>query len=246
VFRQFDGSNPRPSLTDQAKVPDMKKKAYAEGLAVWQEDLALYLLTQKLPDLIFSKYMSKTTVAEMWAVLIAEFTHKLRKLMKSHLHSESMNMSYEKDGDLQTQFDRVRMQYVALLNVGVSVSKDDYRSLVINFVPDELSSFRLTQISASMKVLTMMRSSTGSNAEGDDESKLAAFALDAESLMQMAMEEWDRREAEWKSASGRQMGKMILPLGQFQLQMNLRQSQVGGSIGNVENWAFVGIVVART
>jgi hypothetical protein len=113
-----------------------------------------------------------------------------------------MDICYEKDADLQTEFDRVRMRYMALLNVGVSVSEGDYRSRVIDFIPHELSSF-LAQVSASMKALTTMCSSTGSNTAGDGGSKLAdKVALDTKSLMRMAVEEWDRCEAGRRSASG--------------------------------------------
>lgn len=49
VYGQFDGSNPKPVLTDQGST------TYAKELAAWAEkdNLALYLLSQKLPDRIF-------------------------------------------------------------------------------------------------------------------------------------------------------------------------------------------------
>ncbi len=81
-------------------------------------------------------------------------------------------MHYEKSADLQEQFNLVRMQYEALSNVGIPVSNDCYWSLVINFVLPELSSFLVTDL-----------------------------ALDAVLLMQVAVEEWDRCEAELKSVS---------------------------------------------
>ncbi|KAF8984487.1 hypothetical protein BDQ17DRAFT_1183054, partial [Cyathus striatus] len=55
--------------------------------AAWQEkeDLASYLLMQKLPDLILVKYLSKPTVAQMWSGIVNEFTSK-SVIMQTNLH----------------------------------------------------------------------------------------------------------------------------------------------------------------
>ena len=106
-------------------------------------------------------------VAKLWAGLVEEIKKRLLQ-MRSDLHSEFKNMRYEKGADLREQFD----MGCILSNDSIPVSDDDYRSLVINFVPTELPSFLGTDL-----------------------------ALDAESLMKIAAEEWDRREAELKSVS---------------------------------------------
>ncbi len=121
-------------------------------------------------------------------------------LMRSNLHSEFMNMRYEKGADLRAQFDRIQMKYEELMNAGVSVSKHDYRSLVINFVPAEISAF-LAQLSASMKALDRVHSkklkrlgatttSSSSLLKNPDPS---IDDLDAEDLMQLAIKEWDQQ-----------------------------------------------------
>jgi hypothetical protein len=117
-------------------------------------------------------------------------------LMQSNLHAEFMSMCYEKGADLRSQFDTVRMQYETLLNVGIPVSDDGYRSLVVNFVPDNVSSF-VAQISAGMKVWTLMDPSgslSPSSTSGSSGSAIR-WTLDAEALMQLAVEEWDRQES---------------------------------------------------
>ncbi|KIL63848.1 hypothetical protein M378DRAFT_79176, partial [Amanita muscaria Koide BX008] len=91
VYGQFDGSNMKPESSMAAPsstvaTTQTQTQAHTTALATWQEkeDLALYLLSQKLPDTIFAKYMRKSTVAEMWAGIVAEFTHK-SMMMRSHL-----------------------------------------------------------------------------------------------------------------------------------------------------------------
>lgn len=123
----------------------------------------------------------------MWSALVDEFTKK-SMWMESFLLAEFMNMRYEKGADLREQFDKVRMKYESLLNFGITVSDDCYRSLVINFVPDEISSF-LALISATMKARTMRSSSVADGIGGS-----AERTLDAEVLMQLAAGEWDRQQ----------------------------------------------------
>jgi hypothetical protein len=122
--------NPKPKEPSVDANNDWVSKpatSYKKELLAWQEkeDLAMYLLMQKLPDSIFAKYMRKEMVAEIWVAIIEEFTHK-SMLMQTNLHSKFMSMRYEKGEDLRTQFDKVRMKYEALLNVGIPVSTNDY------------------------------------------------------------------------------------------------------------------------
>ncbi|KAF8995506.1 hypothetical protein BDQ17DRAFT_1250699 [Cyathus striatus] len=61
----------------EAKKP-MEGSTGPTGLEAWQEkeDLASYLLMQKLPDSILAKYLSKQTVTQMWSGIVTEFTSK--------------------------------------------------------------------------------------------------------------------------------------------------------------------------
>jgi hypothetical protein len=194
VLGQFDGTNPKLSALKE-EATDSEKKKHAKELTAWQkkESLVKYLLMQKLPDSTFTKYFRKGSVANIWSAIVEEFTEK-SMLMRSSLHSEFINMRYEEGADLHAQFDRIRMKYEELMNVGVSVSEQDYHSLVINFVPAKISAF-LAHLSASMRALDKVHSRkykrmgltspTGTTDASVDD-------LDAEDLMQLAIEEWDR------------------------------------------------------
>jgi hypothetical protein len=109
VYEHLDGSHPRPSLVNEDVASSTEKKAYADELAVWdrKENLALYMLSMKLLDLVFAKYMCTLSVATMWAALVKEFVQKSVR-MRLTLHSEFMNMHYEKGADLREQFNLVR------------------------------------------------------------------------------------------------------------------------------------------
>ncbi|KAK2459806.1 hypothetical protein APHAL10511_008238 [Amanita phalloides] len=152
------------------------------------QDLALYLLSQKLPDSILTKYMCKQTVAEMWSAIIAEFMQK-SMLMKSNLHSEFMAMHYTKGANLREEFDHIHMKYEQLLNASITISDDDYHMLIINFVPAKISSF-ITQISANLKVL-MSSQPVLATISITSMTTLSGVMLNTEMLMQMAVEEWE-------------------------------------------------------
>jgi hypothetical protein len=127
--------------------------------------------------------MRKESVAEMWSTLVSEFSQKLM-LMEANLHSKFITMRYEKGADLREEFNWVRMKYKMLLNVGIEVTQNEYRSLILNFVPEYLAA-HLENISAAMKAQSIV-SPTSSNMTKKSPS------LDAEILMQFAIDEWDR------------------------------------------------------
>ena len=179
----------------------MTEPEFATAKKLWQEheDTALYLLSQKLPNSIFSKYWRKSMVAKIWLAIHVEFTQK-SMLMHSSLHSDFMALRYKKGADLRMEFDQVRMKYEQLLSTGITISDDDYRTLIINFVPLEISLF-IAQISAGMRALSLMHMTTSPtpNSETDDTSLNPKLKLDPEMLIGMAVEEWECRQGHKKS-----------------------------------------------
>ena len=186
----------------------MTDTAFIDAQNTWQEkeDMALYLLSQKLPNSIFSKYWQKATVAKMWSAICTEFTQK-SMVMHSNLCSEFMAMQYEKGADLRMEFDRIWMKHEELLNAGITVSDDDYHTLIINFVPGEISSF-IAQISAGMRALSLIQQTSSSTQPTPSPNDNPAatdsnLKLDLEMLMQMAIEEWEHRQGNKKSNKGK-------------------------------------------
>jgi uncharacterized membrane protein YgcG len=209
VFGHFDRTCVKPKVpvtvsTEEGESSgDSKMLEHIKVLAAWQkkEDLVMHLLVQKLPDSTFSKCMREKSVAEMWAVIVAEFTEK-SMLMQSHLYQEFMAMRYEKGANLRTELDRVRMKYQSLYSIGIEVSDNDYCTLVINFLPANLSNF-VVQISAN---LVMMKLSVGPSSSTSTDGKGNSLYPSPERLMQSVIEEWEHRET-WKKANGKGKAK---------------------------------------
>lgn len=186
VWGQFDGSNVKPTRSFTL-LTTTQGEEYQKNLLAWQEqeDLAQYLLMQKLPDSIFVKYIRKTSVAEIWTALVTEFTKKCLS-MKAGLRSEFMALRYRKGADLRLEFDRVRMKYETLMNAGIPVTDDDYRILIINFVPPSILAF-IAQLSATMKAMALMKPAALTALSSEVSSD--AYVLDPESLMQLIIDE---------------------------------------------------------
>jgi hypothetical protein len=133
------------------------------------------------------------------------------------------------------------LNYEALVKVDISVSDDDYRSLVIKFFSPELSSF-VAQFSVGRKALMMTNGSSLVSATGDGKSWSAHRASDTEALMRMAVDEWDRCKAENESASkGMAMDTNTDPV----TVLAEERGRVVGSLKNARN-PFVGIAGVKS
>ena len=201
VYKHFDGTSKKLVLGGESPT-NTELKAHTKELAVWQkkECLAHYLLIQKLPDSTDTKYMQKTSMAEMWEAIVMEFMHKSMH-MQSNLHTEFMGMRYQKGANLQLEFNRVRVKYETLLNVGIKISDNNYHLLIINFVPLELSSI-LSQMSINMKhMMSSLVKSKLITMPAELKGKIPTLVIDPEDLMQAALEEWDRWEPDKQSRS---------------------------------------------
>ncbi|TFY51058.1 hypothetical protein EVJ58_g10760 [Rhodofomes roseus] len=194
VWSHFDGSSPCPIPA----APTAPTQAERTALDTWQEkeDLAMYLLTQKLPDVTFTKHRRKGTVAAIWAAIVQEFSQK-SMLLRANLRTQFLNMRSTPGANLHSELDRLRMRYEELISHDIVVSEAEYASLIINFLPDELSTF-VSQISATAKLARRFQTSPIAPLLPDAQADVASEetpVLDAEALMEIALEEWDRRHA---------------------------------------------------
>ncbi|KAI1784625.1 hypothetical protein LXA43DRAFT_1066601 [Ganoderma leucocontextum] len=179
---------------------------YVTGLtaiAAWEktENLAIYLLSQKLPDVTFTKRHRKGMTAAIWSAIVKEFTEK-SILLCANLCTSFLNLQYKSGADLHAEFDRICVAYEELLNADVDISDAKYASLIINFVPSELSTF-ISQLSATAKITARMQalSTAQSSTAASSTSSTTVLSgekpiLDAEMLMDITLEEWERRQAD--------------------------------------------------
>jgi hypothetical protein len=113
-----------------------------------------------------------------------------------HIKMWTCLMRYETHGaDSRAQLEGVQKKYATLWSLGIHISDGDYRSLVINFIPDDISSFILAQDSAGANVRTLAnRLPSSMSIAGSDGCTRVDWALHAKALMWLSAEEWDCQE----------------------------------------------------
>ncbi|PIL37456.1 transcription factor [Ganoderma sinense ZZ0214-1] len=202
VWDHFDGTSPRPVPADAAAPTAAESKALRD----WNkaENTALYLLLLKIPEATLAKYESLATVALMWAAIKLEFQNK-SLLARTTLRADFMCMRATPGADLHAEFDRVRAAYQELSNVGISISDGEYSSMLVTFLPSELSSF-VSQLSATAKLAQRLNTTAQTTATAAAGTGPAADAdkpvIAPDLLMELALEEWDRRQLD-KKAKGK-------------------------------------------
>lgn len=104
VWGHFDGTSLHPTPADPA-APTAAEQTVIDA---WQEkeDLARYLLTQKLPDITFTKHRHKGTTAAIWNAISQEFQQK-SMLLHANFRTQFLNMRYMPNANLRTELDRV-------------------------------------------------------------------------------------------------------------------------------------------
>lgn len=198
VIKHFTGeAGARPGFAD----PDKPTAAEKTALTSWEEkeDLVMYLLTQKLDDTTLTKHMRKGTVAEIWAAITQEFMQKSLQLHAS-LRLKFTTMRYTPGADLHAEFDRVRVKYEELLNMDIKISDVEYSSMLIAFLPAELSDF-VSHLSSTIKATRLVHDAMKSTAANTTPSSKPTSLEDekpdlpADVIMELALEEWDRRRS---------------------------------------------------
>jgi hypothetical protein len=141
----------------------------------------------------------------MWSAIVLEFTQK-SMLVRSNMHSKFMAMHYTIGANLHAELDHVCIEYETLLNADVAVTDNDYRTLVINFLPSHLASF-VAQISANTKAIAMVQHAASAASSTAPVAPLDPKLLEMspESMMTLALEEYDR-QADKKTSKPKDTG----------------------------------------
>ena len=127
LYDHLTGAAGKPSPVDVAKPTDAEKASIKE----WQknENKAMSLLVSQLNDSTFTKYMRKTTIAEIWAGLITEFS-MCSMLKHSNMRADFMALSFTPSSNL------LMNSAMLLLNMSSSliwVSKSLTRNIALSF-----------------------------------------------------------------------------------------------------------------
>ncbi|KIK36290.1 hypothetical protein CY34DRAFT_33746, partial [Suillus luteus UH-Slu-Lm8-n1] len=127
LWKQFDGSNPKPI--------SMSK----------HENLAKHLLTQRIPDSTALRVRNLSDVAAMWKEIVREYTKK-GAYAQTDLRTKFLESRCPARGDVHSFLDELRTKQDELSAVGVLIEEKDYRSTIIQSLPNHLASFTSGQL----------------------------------------------------------------------------------------------------
>ena len=134
----FDGTATRPVPADAAKpTPDEVKAG-----AAWDQDenIARYLLSQRLPDSTAVRLKSLTTARERWAKVKSEFSVK-SQYAEADMLTAFTELRCPQGGDVRSFLGQLRVKCEELSAVGVTMMDKEYWSAIIKSIPDEMSKF---------------------------------------------------------------------------------------------------------
>ena len=134
----FNGSKPRPSVKD----PQAPSKDEKEATELWEkeDEIARYLLQQRLPDSTVLGLNSCTSTAMCWKRVSDEYTAK-SVYAQNDKEQEFLEMCCPKGGEVQPFLISVRNKREELAAAGIRTSSKDYQRTVLRGIPEDLAKF---------------------------------------------------------------------------------------------------------
>ena len=141
----FDGSTLRPVPKDPAAPTADEKKE----LTAWDhaEAVSRYMLSQRLPDSAAVRLKSLSSARARWDKVKSEFSIK-GQYAEADLLMAFNKMRCPQGGDVRTFLGSMRVKREELAAVGVSMSEKEYRSAIIKSLPEEMSKFASSLLTA--------------------------------------------------------------------------------------------------
>ncbi|OJA13051.1 hypothetical protein AZE42_11791 [Rhizopogon vesiculosus] len=149
LWKQFDRTTPRP-IGSSMIAPDgtvTVSPPDPDTLALWvkSEGLAKHLLTQCIPDSTVLRVRNLTDVAAMWTEIVHEYTEK-GAYAQTDLRTKFLESKCTNGSDVRQFLDDLRAKRDELAAVGVIIEEKDYRSTIIQSLPNHLASFASGQL----------------------------------------------------------------------------------------------------
>lgn len=111
------------------------------------EDMALYLLSQRIPDSSLIQLERLKTCKLKWDSLVNEFTQKSLYAQTS-LRSEFLRSKCQDGANVRDFLSELRTKRETLSQSGVEISTEDYRATIIQSLPRHLANFASSQLTS--------------------------------------------------------------------------------------------------
>jgi hypothetical protein len=145
LWGHMDGTSTCPVPANPANVTAAETTAIAD----WEknEALAQNLLGSRVPDSTAFLLANQTTAADMWNVIVREYTSK-GAYAQTEMRTKFLESRCSYGGDVRAWLDSLRTKKEQLAAVGVAIEDKDYRSTIISSLPPLLATYASNQLSA--------------------------------------------------------------------------------------------------
>jgi len=193
----FNGSDLRPVPKDLKNPTNVEKQAAQQ----WdrEDDIAGYLMSQRLPDEIILDIEEFATTEEQWDAISAIFTAKT-DFMQTDLHQSFMDMKCPKGGNIQEFLMGLKQRHHHLTAIGVPVTDIEYKRTILHGIPDPLASY----VSQTLNSLTIASRYTGKPVN------ISEFIdMVSEKAKRMKTQHTPKDQAQGKGKNGSQSNKAL-------------------------------------
>jgi gag-polypeptide of LTR copia-type len=124
----FDGSKKHPAPADEDKPTNTE----VEAMECWdsKDQIAGYLLIQRLPDLTTMEESHLNTAKERWEMVQKEYMAK-SKYARNDLEQVFFKMRCPKGGDVRAFLTNLKTKRNELVAIGVAIADKDYQRTVL-------------------------------------------------------------------------------------------------------------------
>src|SRR6267154_2287203 len=141
----FTGLNPYPKPVDAAK--PTKEEATAIVQWEYEDSVASYLLSQRLPDTTEMRLANCKTTQERWALVTQEYQAK-SAYVQADLHQAFLDMRCTKGGNMRDFLASLCCKHEELAAAGVLVTEKEYEHTILRGISSELATFTSHLLSA--------------------------------------------------------------------------------------------------
>ena len=144
-WEPFDSSKPPPVVKDIAN-PTTDE---VEAVAAWEREdqVARYLLSQRLPDLTVLGLSACPTVYTSWQMVSEEYLAK-SEYARNDLEQVFLDMRCPRGGDIRPFLMSLCSKREELAAAGISITQKDYQCTVLKGIPEELAKFAAQLLSS--------------------------------------------------------------------------------------------------
>ena len=143
----FTGIHRYPEPVDPAK--PTREEATAIVQWEYEDSVASYLLSQRLPDTTEMRLANCSTTEERWDQVTKEYQAK-STYAQADLHQAFLDMRCAKGGDVRDFLASLCCKREELAAAGVSVTEKEYERTILRGIPSELATFASHLLSSAL------------------------------------------------------------------------------------------------